>query len=84
MTVPAAVLRTANLRPGDPVSFEVTADGAVVVRGPGFRESSAGIQSWVVSGLVSEADGPMSTDEFLSWLDEMAGVPAALRRDPPA
>ncbi|MGH2634286.1 MAG: AbrB/MazE/SpoVT family DNA-binding domain-containing protein [Tepidiformaceae bacterium] len=67
LTIPAAVLRAANLLPGDVVSFELTADGGVALRSP-FAGSSR------TAASADEAE-PMSTDNFLKWLDSMAGVP---------
>jgi len=71
VAVPAALVRAANLQPGDAVSIVLTMDSAIVLRAAALREADAPVPEPAGDDLE-----PMSTDEFMAWLDVMAGVTA--------
>ena len=71
VALPAALLRAANLHPGDTVSIVLTMDSAIVLRAAALREADAPAPDTAGDDLE-----PMSTDEFMAWLDVMAGVTA--------
>ncbi|HXU22772.1 MAG TPA: hypothetical protein VN697_01960 [Tepidiformaceae bacterium] len=71
VALPAALLRAANLHPGDAVSIVLTMDGAIVLRAAALSEPGAPAPDPAGDDLE-----PMSTDEFMAWLDVMAGVTA--------
>jgi antitoxin component of MazEF toxin-antitoxin module len=70
VVVPAEVLRAANLFPGDRLAVELSADGAIMMHATGAPQAMA-----LELDAAADDPEPMSTDEFMAWLDVMAGIP---------
>lgn len=81
ITIPEAAVRAMEALPGDRLVLVLAGSGAAILE---RAEGTTAADPRLSTGTIGEAEGeePMSTGEFMLWLDRMAGVVEEQEHDP--